>query len=400
MHSNGKDRLGKNFDGYMIIGIDASRALRAQRTGTEHYSLEIICHLLALPNAAEHRWRLYVDQPIPANSALATCVEQLNNQAATQAVEVSHRPARRLWTHKALAHEISNRAPDVLFVSAHVLPFVLPPHRLPPSVVTIHDLGYHFFPEAYSWQQRIYLECSTRWSALAASHVIAVSAATANDLQKFYRVEPDKISIIYEGVRPFPNADNEESALSKSLGLRPYALFLGTIQPRKNLERLLRAFAQIHQRVDFDLILAGKSSQHSDSLIEIAQNLQIEKRVHFPGYVSDKESSTLIQRAKFFCFPSLFEGFGLPVLEAQSLGVAVMTSNNSSIPEVAGEGALLVDPTDVDAIAEAMLRLSSDEALRQRLIAAGYENVKRFSWEKAARETMAVLEAAAKNKKS
>jgi len=115
--------------------------------------------------------------------------------------------------------------------------------------------------------------------------------------------------------------------------------------------------------------------------------------------VADEDLPGLYALARFFCYPSLHEGFGLPVLEAQSYGVPVMTSNNSALPEVAGDAALLVDPTDVDAIADAMLRLSQDEELRQRLIAAGYENVKRFSWDKAARETLAVLEEAAQNKK-
>ena len=121
-------------------------------------------------------------------------------------------------------------------------------------------------------------------------------------------------------------------------------------------------------------------------------------RVHFPGYLPDAAVAALMGRALFFAFPSLFEGFGLPVLEAQTTGVAVMCAKNSALPEIAGDAALLVDPEDVDEIAKAMLRLSQDENLRQELIAKGYENVKRFSWEKAARETLAVLEEAAAKK--
>jgi glycosyltransferase involved in cell wall biosynthesis len=126
--------------------------------------------------------------------------------------------------------------------------------------------------------------------------------------------------------------------------------------------------------------------------------LDLPDRIHRLGYVAEDELPPLLYGARLFCFVSLYEGFGLPVLEAQAAGVPVMTANNSSLPEVAGDAAILVDPTDVDAIADAMLRLSSDEALRQRLIAAGHANVARFSWQKAARETLAVLLKAAQAK--
>ncbi len=378
----------------MLIGIDASRALRAQRTGTEHYSLEIIQHLLALPETTQHRLRLYVDQAIPADSTLLRAIAAFEQQPTAQPVEICLLQARRLWTHLQLAREVTRNPPDVLFIPAHVIPFVLPIRRLPPSVVTIHDLGYHFYPETHTWQQRSYLQWSTRWNAFAAKRVIAISHATARDLQELYAVSANKIQVIYEGTRSLALAENAEATLKKFDCTRPYALFLGTIQPRKNLERVLRAYAQICEQVPWDLLLAGKPGWHSASLYELRESLKLGNRVRFLGYVSEQESSNLLSNALFFCFPSLFEGFGLPVLEAQAQGVAVITSNNSSIPEVAGNAAILVDPTDIDAIAQAMLQVSQDEALRQRLIVAGYANIKRFSWQKAARETLAALQEA------
>ena len=145
----------------------------------------------------------------------------------------------------------------------------------------------------------------------------------------------------------------------------------------------------------WDLVLAGNPGWLSESLLALPATLELADRIHLTGYISEDERVALLQAADFFCFPSLHEGFGLPVLEAQQMGVPVMTSNNSSLPEVAGDAALLVDPNDIEAMAAAMLRLSQDETLRQELIAAGHENVKRFSWDKAAAETLAVLEAAA-----
>jgi len=289
---------------------------------------------------------------------------------------------------------------DVLFIPAHVLPFVLPMSHLPASVVTIHDLGYHYFPAAHPTLQRLYLHWSTRWSARAATSLIAVSQATANDLTHFYGTPAHKIHVIHEAHDLASANPPSSSTPIMRAWQRPYALYVGTIQPRKNLARLIKAYIKLHEAHDlsWDLVIVGGSGWRSAGLEAQVQARGLSDRIHFTGYVADEELPTLYTNARFFCFPSLFEGFGLPVLEAQSYGAPVMTANNSSLPEIAGDAALLVDPTDVDAIADAMLRLSQDEVLRQQLITAGYRNVQRFSWVKAAQETLAVLVAAAQSR--
>ena len=373
----------------MLIGIDASRAFRSVRTGTERYSAEIIRHLLLAPTASAHQWRLYVDDT-------GTDASKAMPNALVPDVECRHLPSRRMWTHRALAQEVVKHRPDVLFVPSHVIPMRMP-WQLPPSVVTVHDLGYHFWPKMHTRQQRMHLELSTRWSVSAAERVICVSEATADDVSAIYGAAPRKLAVVYEGVNalpPSPSSDTMNQCLDSD---RPYACFIGTIQPRKNLARVLQAYAALVERhdIEWDLILAGQPGWYSEELVTLAGELALETRVHFSGYVPDTDIALLLSNALFLCFPSLYEGFGLPVLEAQNMGVPVLTANNSSLPEVAGDAALLVDPTDIEAIADAMLKLSKDESLRQRLIAAGYENVKRFSWEKAAKETLAVLEEAA-----
>lgn len=378
----------------MLIGVDASRALRASRTGTERYALEIIHHLLHLPDAVAHQWRLYVDMTPPPTFLSSRFGKQLPDQ-----VDICLLPQQRLWTHVALAREVRHRPPDVLFIPAHVLPFIIPVHRLPPSVATIHDLGYHRFPQAHSPFQRLYLPWSTRWNARMAAHLIAVSQATATDLQTYYNTPAQKITVIHEATS-WPQAAWSEQVVRTRYALpASYALYIGTLQPRKNLQRLIHAYHQLdrQQRLTWDLVIAGGGGWESAKLFQLVADLHLGDRVHFLGYVADEALSALYYGAHFFCFPSLFEGFGLPVLEAQRHGVPVMTANNSALPEIAGDAALLVDPTDVDAIADAMLQLSQNEPLRQRLIAAGYENVKRFSWEKAARETLAILEQVARS---
>jgi len=372
----------------MLIGIDASRAARAQRTGTERYALEVIRHLLALPEAASHRWRLYVDSPPPPD-LLAFAGDQ---REGASSVDFCLLPARRLWTHWALGQEVRRRPPSVLFVPAHVLPLGWPAH-LPPSVVTIHDVGYHYFPQAHTLPQRLYLPLSTRWSAWAATQVIAVSMNTARDLHRLYATPMAKVQVIHEAWTPPATLAVAHDRRPAHLPAR-YCLYVGSRQPRKNLVRLLHAYGKLIGLYPAapDLVIAGAEGWGSEDLPQVAARLGVAAQVHFLGYVDDALLPALYRNACFFCFPSLFEGFGLPVLEAQFYGVPVMTANHSSLPEVAGAAALLVDPTDVDAIAAAMVRLSQDEALRQALIAAGYENVKRFSWAKAARETLALLE--------
>lgn len=388
----------------MLIGIDISRALRPEPTGTERYSLEIVRHLLGLPQAEQHQWRFYTDTSDDAK-AVAECKRRLLEPWPENA-EICTISPRRLWTHRGLAKEVVQNPPDVLFVPAHVIPFVWSSifgrsRGLPPSVVTIHDLGYYYFPESHTWTQRHYLKWSTYWSTSAAKKVIAVSNATANDIKRFCRLDESKISVIYEaatGQQERPS-DSKIAATRQRYNLtKPYAFYVGTIQPRKNLLRLMQAYAQLCmvEAVDIELVLAGGEGWMSQSLYEMAD--EVSDQIRLLGYVADADLPSIMAGAQFFCLPSLFEGFGLPILEAQHYGTAVMTANNSSLPEVAGDAAILVDPTDVDAIAQAMLHLSRDEDLRQKLIAAGYENVKRFSWEKAAAETMAVLEEASKSK--
>src|SRR5262245_34960788 len=197
----------------MWIGVDASRALRAQRTGTERYAVEIIQHLLALPQGRKHQWRLYIDHQPAGNELWAA--GDLPGHA-----ELCLLPARRMWTHRALATEILRRPPAVLFVPSHVLPFALQERKLPPTVVTIHDLGYHSFPEAHPLHQRIYVNFGTRWSVATATRVIAVSHATAADLQHFTGTSATKIRVVYEAAAILPKPGAEAiAALRARAGL-------------------------------------------------------------------------------------------------------------------------------------------------------------------------------------
>jgi glycosyltransferase involved in cell wall biosynthesis len=270
----------------------------------------------------------------------------------------------------------------------------------------VHDLGFLAYPEAHRAAERRYLAWSTGWNARRSTAVLADSAATRADLVRQYGVAESKVHVVHLGRDEslVPVRDRqvlEETRARVGIGQR-YLLCVGTLQPRKNLSRVVEAFARLAARpelLDVQLVLAGKRGWLYEELFSQVGRRGLEGRVLFPGYVDEADLAALYSGALVYIYPSLYEGFGIPVLEAQACGVPVMTSNNSSLPEVAGDAALLVDPTDVDAIADAMLRLATDDALRAELVQRGFENVKRFSWEKCARETLAVLESVGKGEK-
>jgi glycosyltransferase involved in cell wall biosynthesis len=390
----------------VLIGVDASRAATAQRTGTETYSLYLIRALIGL--GSRHRFRLYTNGPPSAGWFEQSCPEDEVRSSASGAgesgdVEIRSIPFPRLWTHLRLGIEVGLRPPDVLFVPAHVLPLA----HSRSCVATVHDLGFLHFPEAHRGRDRWYLAWATAWNARQSSAVIADSQATKADLVREYGVASSRIHVVYLGrdqtLTPVRDLTMLERVRARYGIGRRYLLYVGTLQPRKNLSRVVEGFARLASTpsmTETQLVLAGKRGWLFEDLFAQARREGLESRVLFPGYVDHTDLAALYSGASGLVFPSLYEGFGMPVLEGQSCGVPVMTSNNSSLPEVAGDAALLVDPQDVDAIAAAMLRLATDDALRAALIERGYANVKRFSWEKCARETLDVLESVGREKVS
>ncbi len=371
----------------MIIGIDASRATTSRRTGTEAYAYHLIRALLPLTAERGHRLRLYFSQA-PAGDLFPV----------SEHVERVVIPQRRLWTHLRLGRELRRRPPGVFFTPAHVIPI----GYRGPAVATIHDLGYEQFPEAHPRRQLAYLRWSTRHNARTAHRVIADSIATRDDLVRFYGTDAAKIDVVYPGADPDLRRAEDETQIAEALtrhSIRPpYLLYLGTLQPRKNLVRLVEAFAVsgLHQQ-GYSLVLAGKAGWLAQPILDAIghQPSAVRDCIRVTGYVDEADKTALLSGATALAFPSLYEGFGFPVLEAQACGTPVICANTSSLPEVTGEGALLVNPLDTAALAEAMRRVAGDAGLRQNLVAAGYANLDRFSWPDAAVRVLDVLEAAA-----
>jgi len=270
--------------------------------------------------------------------------------------------------------------------------FVGPLFASCPMVITIHDLSFIRFPALFRPANRLYLTVLTRLSARRARRLIAVSAHAAAETTQLLGVPPERVDVVYHGVDPAfrPLPADKVAAFRRRRGLpERLVLFVGTLEPRKNLVRLVEAFARVRDgRVG--LVLAGGKGWLYDELFARVEALGLSEEVIFPGYVMSEELPLWYNGATVLAYPSVYEGFGLPVLEAQACGTPVLTSNVSSLPEAAGDVALMVDPYDVEALAAGLNRLLADDLLRRQLRERGLAHAKQFSWLHTAQETARV----------
>ena len=382
----------------MRIGIDASRAFTSERTGTENYSFQIIKHLLELPEAIQHEWILYTRQfSITNYQFLINSLKNKNLKLKIKTVEFKY-----LWTQLGLALHTWTDGLDVLWVPAHTLPLLRrgfgglgKPLK---TVVTIHGIEYEFLPAYENLLQRWYLPLSTQYAVRSAQKIIAVSQFTKRQLIERLGADSKKIEVVYEGtphlhLPPKLGGRQERGVLEKyHLHSKSYILFIGTVQPRKNLARLIKAFNHltVSTEGEVELVLVGKLGWgYSDLPIDKPACRQA--GVHFLGYIDDAERDIILQNALVYVQPSITEGFGLPILEAFAAGVPVVSSSGGALPEVVGEAGLLFDPMSVTNIKQQISVLISDPELRNSLIAKGKKQLAKFSWQKAAQETYKIL---------
>jgi glycosyltransferase involved in cell wall biosynthesis len=274
----------------------------------------------------------------------------------------------------------------------HSLAFVTPLVSPCPSVVTIYDLSFLLFPLGFKHSKRLYLTLLTRPSARKARRIITISESTKRDTVLLLGVSPEKVDVVYCGVdkafHPLP--EREVASFRQKRGLpERIILFLGTIEPRKNVARLVEAYSRLEDG-QVKLVIGGARGWLYEEVFARVEELDLTGDVLFPGYIPPDELPLWYNAAELFVYPSLYEGFGLPPLEAMACGTPVITSNVSSLPEVVGEAGLTVDPMDSEGLAEAMNQVLGDGALRQSMRERGLARASRFSWAKAARETVEV----------
>jgi len=270
----------------------------------------------------------------------------------------------------------------------HFFNFIVPPFCKGKKVVTVHDLGFKRFPETVMSKTRKLLRLGLGKSIKRADLVLADSAFTRQEILHFYDCPADKVRVLYAGVdtrvyHPGIPSDTIASAKEKYGIKGDYILYMGTLEPRKNIERLLEAYIQLaNKRPDVPpLVLVGRKGWMYDGIFQKITEHGIQERVLFTGYVPEADKPALLSGALFFCFPSLYEGFGLPPLEAMACGTPVLVSDAASLPEVVGDAGLLVDPFSVADIMDGMERLCADAALREAMRTQGIQQAKRFDWD-------------------
>lgn len=371
----------------MIIGIDGNEANVTKRMGVGEYAFQLL-HRFAKVDRSDLRFVIYLkDNPLP--------------HMPDRHKHWQYRVLRpeKLWTQWRLPLDLywHHPKPDVFFTPTHYAPRFSPV----PTVMSIMDLSYLYFPELFNKGDLYKLRNWTEYSVKQATKILTISNASRNDIIKEYKVPEADVVTTHLGIKepvslePHVYSMNE---LKAKYGIADnYFLFVGTLQPRKNIVRLIEAFAKVHKKDhNLQLVIVGRRGWMYEEILEAPEKYGVTDAVKFLENIGDDELPMFYKNAIAYVLPSLYEGFGLPVLEAMQYDCPVITSKISSLPEAGGDAALYVNPKDASDIAEKMEKLLNHEAARKELIAKGREQVKKFSWDKTAKETLAVLEEVSK----
>lgn len=362
----------------MRIGIDGSRSAKDTYTGTEYYSTKLIQTLMQID--CENQYILYTPKDL---------TPKLGNLPKNFTQNII--PFKKLWTQIRLSWEmIKDRDKlDVLFVPSHTIPLIHPRK----TVVTIHDLGFMHFPQLYNQSELAYQKFGLKLAIRHATHIITPSLYTKKDIIRNFGLNPKKISVIYHGYndefykpRLYPKKEENE----------PYIFFVGRLEYKKNILGIIEAYEMLRRepKIRHKLVLAGKPGFGYEEYREFKKTLpeKVQKDIIELGYVPDNELAGWVKNADIFFFPSFFEGFGFPVIEAMASGIPVVTSKTTSLPEIAGSAALLVNPNKSFEMAVTLSKLINDKKLYKTLVSKGKVRASLFSWEKSASETLSVLE--------
>lgn len=365
----------------MIIGIDGNEANVATKVGISEYAFQLLQQFKQLQTQQEK-----------------ICVYLKSEARGDMPSENAFWQYRivkpeKLWTQVGLPLDLylHRPRPDIFFTPTHYAPRFSPV----PTVISIMDLSYIYFPQLFNRKDLYQLEHWTKYSAKNAKMILTISEASKRDIMDVYGIPHHRIVVTYPGIKlSHSSRKTSMDTIRKTYQLTgDYILFVGTLQPRKNIEKLIEAFAQIvPTHKETTLVIIGKPGWLYEPILAAPKKFGIEERVKFLSFVSDGELASFYSHAKCYVLPSLYEGFGLPVLEAMSYDCPVITSNVSSLPEAGGDAALYVDPNSSEDIAKKITMVLDNEKLRLDMIEKGKKQVKRFSWEKTAKETLAVLE--------
>lgn len=371
----------------MRIGVNADEANVESPVGVGQFALSVICELEKIDE--KNQYFLYLTslkKSVLPKERAGWCYKYIWPKKFSTQIAL---PFNLILNREKL---------DVFFTPTHYAPRVCPL----PSVVSIMDVAYLKFPQYFAKKDLWQLSKWTAYSVRQAKKVIAISGATKRDVVEFYGKRPEDVNVCYPGYSQRLKVESKARIveLKKLFGVRNgYLIAIGTLQPRKNYERLIRVFADLKgQGRKEQLLICGKKGWLYESIFEEIKRLNLEEQVIFTDYLIDKDLAVLLAGASAFIFPSLYEGFGIPILEAQAAGVPVIVSKASSFPEVAGKAALYFNPQDEKDMAAKILYLLGNEKLQEKLKEEGYENVKRFNWDICANQVLKTIEQAVYNK--
>ncbi|MEO0101133.1 MAG: glycosyltransferase family 1 protein [candidate division WOR-3 bacterium] len=366
----------------MRIGIDVSR-LQEEKRGVGHYLFNLLENISRLDK--EDEFYLYSPRPIKFYPA----------QGGNWHYRFGHLPLPgSFWFQTEGKKFIAKDEIDIFLGSCNIIPLNLP--KRIKKVLVIHDLVFIFYPERMANYNRLVHKLFFEKSIKVTDYLIALSNRMKRDIIQYFRVESKKIFVIYEGVREMFSPQEEKVLnIRKRYNLpRPYILTVGTLEPMKNHIILLRALKKL--KLDWDLVIIGKKGWKAEGFFSALKELRIGERVKILGYLPAEDLPPFYTGAEIFVFPSLYEGFGLPVLEAMACGTPVICSNVSSLPEIGGDAVLYFNPHSVEELVSQIERLIGDSELREKLKERGIERAKKFSWQKTAEETIKVLKGALK----
>lgn len=364
-----------------LIGFDATPLQITRHSGVGNYTAQLLAALIDRADA-----RQYV---LLANRTL-------NGEMPRGTLgQVGRRfPNRSAWMQFALPRDLAVVRPDV----CHFTNSLAPLHTPCPMVITLHDMSLFVHAGLHPLKSQLFVRPIIPALARRAAAIITVSQHAKSEIVAGLRVPPEKVHVVYEAAAPQYRVIADAAELNRvrlRYGLtRPFLLYVGTIEPRKNLTRLVTAFAQARRQYsDLELVLVGQLGWKYSSLLKAIEDLNLGQAVRRLGYVPNEDLPELYNLARALAFPSLYEGFGLPVVEAMACGTPVLTSDGSSLVEIAANASYLIDPLDVNAIAHGLLCLATDNDLHSRLRAAGLARSAQFSWQRAAAETVRVYDA-------
>lgn len=361
----------------MIIGIDGNEANTEKKVGTSVYTYELLHYF---KNKADAHTRFIIYLRNKPNKDLPEANDFFNYEIVKGSF---------LWSQIFFPLFLyTHKKPDILFCPAHYIPRAAPVK----TVVTIHDLAYFYYNQEFLKKDLYQLKNWTGYAIQKSSKVIAVSNTTAKDIMTHYKAPQEKIKVIYNGFKNTKSTDVVTQNI-KELTKLPYFLYVGTIQPRKNIALLIEAFnALVEEDNSLQLLIVGKKGWLFEHVFEKVKELHLENNVTFTGYVPDHDLPYLYSHAIAYVLPSLYEGFGLPILEAMYNKCPVVASYNSSLPEIGGEACLYFDPSSAEELYLKLNEIKNNSDLRKSLVKKGTERVKLFSWEKCGEETLQLLQ--------